>query len=170
MYQQEEKNYLTKEWYENLVAELSELKSEKLPKVLERLKDAIGQGDISENAEYDTATMEKDFIEARMVEISSMLKDVEIIDEKSSKGAKEVRYGSKVKLLDVEKNKGLLLHLEKSDVEWFTIVGSWEIALNEWNISFECPIWSAIKGKKVWDVCRVRMPHGRFEIKVSEIK
>jgi transcription elongation factor GreA len=69
------------------------LKEVKLPETLSRLKDAIGQGDISENAEYDTSMSDKELIEARISEIERSLNDVSII-EASSGG--EIKYGSKV--------------------------------------------------------------------------
>jgi transcription elongation factor GreA len=90
------KQYLTKEWYERLLGELKMLKDEKLPWVLIRLKEALWQWDLSENAEYDTAILEKDLTEARISEIEKLLKDVEIIDEKEAKWSKEVRHWSKV--------------------------------------------------------------------------
>lgn len=75
-----EKNYLTKEGYEKLIEELKGLK-EKLPQVLERIKEAVQQGDLSENAEYSTAVDEKNFIETTIGDIESSLKNVEIIKE-----------------------------------------------------------------------------------------
>lgn len=77
--------------------EHTELKNNKLPAVLERLKEAIAQGDISENAEYDTAMGEKELIEARIAEIEQILQDVEIIEHADTS---EIRYGSTVVIED----------------------------------------------------------------------
>ena len=98
------KNFLTKEGYEELIQELKELKSEKLPLVLERLGEAKAMGDLSENFEYKSALEDKDFINSRIVEIESLIEGVEIIKEdnkKLGKGDKVVDYGAKV-TLDIE--------------------------------------------------------------------
>ena len=63
------KNFLTREGYEKLIAELQELKQEKLPQVLERLSEAKAMWDLSENFEYKSAMEDKDFINSRIVEI-----------------------------------------------------------------------------------------------------
>ena len=75
------KNFLTREGYEKLIAELQELKQEKLPQVLERLSEAKAMWDLSENFEYKSAMEDKDFINSRIVEIQNLLNDVEIIDK-----------------------------------------------------------------------------------------
>lgn len=156
-----EKQYLTKEWYEKLVAELHLLREEKLPSVMVRLKDALGQWDISENAEYDTAIMEQELTEARITEIEFLLKNVEIIDEKKVKWSKEVRYGSQV-TIELDNGKKYVCN----------IVGTWEVEVltDPIEISFESPIGEAIKGKKVGDVCKVRADRGRFDVKILDIK
>jgi transcription elongation factor GreA len=97
------KNFLTKEGYEELIQELNELKTVKLPLVLERLGEAKAMGDLSENFEYKSALEDKDFINSRMSEIATLVQDVEIIKEegKSAKGERTVDYGAKV-VLDIE--------------------------------------------------------------------
>jgi hypothetical protein len=91
------KNFLTKEGYEELIQELNELKTVKLPLVLERLGEAKAMGDLSENFEYKSALEDKDFINSRMSEIATLVQDVEIIKEegKSAKGERTVDYGAK---------------------------------------------------------------------------
>jgi len=79
------KNFLTKEGYEELIQELKELKTEKLPLVLERLGEAKAMGDLSENFEYKSALEDKDFINSRIVEIESLIENVEIIKGESGK-------------------------------------------------------------------------------------
>jgi transcription elongation factor GreA len=75
--------------------ELHTLKNTELPEALERLREAIGQGDISENSEYDTAISEKELIEARIEQIEELLTNVQII-EADKRGSTDIRYGSKV--------------------------------------------------------------------------
>ncbi len=108
------KNYLTKEGYEQLVAELNELKKVKLPAVLERLGEAKAMGDLSENFEYKSALEDKDLINSRISEISTLIDDVEIIkEEKKGKADKVVDYGSKV-----------TVKMDNDDIFNVTIVGS----------------------------------------------
>ena len=155
----ENTNYLTKEGYDNLVSELNRLKNDELPAALARLKEAIGQGDISENSEYDTSIAEKELIEARIAEIEAFLSDVQIIEEDKLK-SKEIRYGSKVKVEVVESGK----------TYEYTIVGSGEVDILAGTISFESPLGVALKGKQKGDVVRVRADSGRYDVKIVDIK
>ena len=153
---QEEKHYLTKEWYDKLIKEKEELQKEKLPKVLERLKAAIEQWDISENAEYEAAMQEKDLIESRINEIEQLLKNVEII----KKGRwKSIRYGAVVTL---------------KDKEWRTykyeIVGSWEIDVLNGKISLKSPLWKALQWKKIGDEIIVDAPKWKYKMSIIDIK
>lgn len=165
------KNFLTKEGYEELIQELKELKTEKLPLVLERLGEAKAMGDLSENFEYKSALEDKDFINSRIVEIESLIENVEIIKEdnkKLGKWDKVVDYWAKV-TLDIE-----------GDGKYnIVIVGTWETALDfdknlkgvkeGIKISFESPMGSAIRGKKVGEVVRMRLANGKKEIKILNI-
>lgn len=164
------KNYLTKEWYEQLVAELNELKKVKLPAVLERLGEAKAMGDLSENFEYKSALEDKDFINSRMGEIEMLIKDVEIIkEEKKTKSDKIVDYGSTV-----------TVKMEDGDVYTVTIVGSWEITMDfdknfkttkdSIKISLESPLGLAIKGKKAGEIGRMRLNNERKEVKIIDVK
>ena len=154
----EQGNYLTKEWYENMKQELHRLKNEELPAALQRLKEAIGQGDISENSEYDTAISEKELIESRINEIEDFLTNVQIIEEDKSGGGNDIRYGSKVTIeRDWQKNT-------------FTIVGSGEVDILNDTMSFESPFWIAIKWKKKWDIVKVKADSGRYEVKIIDVK
>lgn len=166
------KNFLTKEGYEELIQELKELKTEKLPLVLERLWEAKAMGDLSENFEYKSALEDKDFINSRIVEIESLIENVEIIKEESKKwgkGDKIVDYGNKV-TIDVEGDGKYVV----------TIVGSWETAMDFDNalkvqkdgikISFESPMGMAIKGKKIGEIARMRLAGGKKEVKIIDIQ
>lgn len=149
--------FLTKEWFEKLKNELDQLKKIKLPSVLARLKDAIWQWDISENSEYETAMAEKDLIENRIVELESMLSDVQIIEWTAR--SSDIRYWSIVVLQD-----------EKWKEQEFTLVWWGEVDILNWTISFDCPIWVAIKWKKKWDKVNVRAPKWKYEIEILDVK
>ena len=165
------KNFLTKEGYEELIQELNELKTVKLPLVLERLGEAKAMGDLSENFEYKSALEDKDFINSRMSEIATLIQDVEIIKEegKSAKGERTVDYGAKV-VLDIEDDGKYTV----------TIVGTGETAFefdsglkgikDTIKISFESPMGIALRGKKVGDIVRMRLANGKKEIKIVAIQ
>jgi len=148
--------HLTKEWLLKLQQERENLKSKKLPSVLERLKEAIAQGDISENAEYDTSMGEKELIEARISEIEQILQDVEIIEHVATT---EIRYWSTVKIED-----------EKGVVSTWRVVGSGEIDILSWTVSFESPLGHALRGKKAGDTIQVRAPQKKYSAKILEVK
>ncbi len=157
-------NYLTKEWYEKLVTELHKLKKEELPKILERLADAKSMWDLSENFEYKAALEDKDFVQTRINEIEELLFDVEIIQEEkkvSKKADKFVDYWTTVTFF-VEWDKEY-----KIDIVW-----TWEAWLYEKNvkISFDSPLGIALKGKKIWDIVKMKLSTWRLDVKILDIK
>jgi len=157
-------NYLTKEWYWKLIDELNNLKKVELPKILERLAEAKSMWDLSENFEYKSALEDKDFVQTRMNEIEELIHNVEIIQEEkkpAKKADKIVDYWTTVSFF-VEWDKEYTV-----DVVW-----TWEAWL-EWKdlkISLESPLWLAIKGKKIWEVVKMRLATGRIDVKIINIK
>lgn len=156
------KNFLTREGYDKLIAELQELKQDKLPLVLERLAEAKAMWDLSENFEYKSAMEDKDFINSRILEIQNLIADVEIVDKEkeSKKSEKIVDFGSKVVLNIADDEK----------IYEVTIVGTGEVGIEGGlKISFESPLGQAIRGKKVGDVVKMRHEGGRKEIKIVAV-
>jgi transcription elongation factor GreA len=146
---------LTREGKDKLQAELDELKKQKRPAVIERIKRAKEFGDLSENAEYEDARNEQSFIEGRIQEIEYVLKYAQIVE---SKGSSEVGLGSRVKIE---------MDGDKLDYE---LVGSSEANPSAGKISGESPIGMAIIGKKKGDKFTAQTPGGKISIKVLEIK
>jgi len=151
-----EKKVLTKQWFLKLQEELRILKTEKLPTVLVRLKDAIWQWDISENSDYDAAMSEKDLLEVRIREIDDLLANVEILEDHVSSG--EVKYNSTVLIED-----------EKGKQYTYRVVWTWEMDILDNTISFDSPLGSALKWKVVGDMVNVRAPRWRYKVKILEI-
>lgn len=147
---------LTIAWKKKFEKELLDLKKNKLPDVIERLKEAIQQWDISENAEYETSMQEKEFIESRISKLESILKNVKII--KWDADSSEIKYWSTVVFEDDKKRK-----FE------YTLVWTTEVDITSWSISFESPLWRALKWKSVGDELSVRAPKGRYNIKILSI-
>jgi transcription elongation factor GreA len=155
----EEKEVLiTKEGYEKLEREVDFLKTEKRTEISERIKTALGFGDLSENSEYDEAKSAQAANELKIGELENKLRYAKIIDE-SEIDTKQVQVGNKVKILDLEYNEELE----------YTIVGSTEVDLSLNKISNVSPIGSALLGAKKDDVVEAQTPAGVAKYKVITI-
>ena len=150
---------LTQEGYDKIVAEHEELVSVRRKEVSERLKEAISYGDLSENAEYDSAKDEQAELEERIVKLENMIRTAKIIDEKDMSND-FVGVGLKVKVKDMDSGE---------EME-FTIVGSTEANSLKGKISNESPVGRALIGAKVGDVVDVETPGGMAQYKVLEIQ
>ncbi len=154
----EKKIRLTDDGLKKLQEELETLKTKGRADIAEKIKIARGYGDLSENSEYDEAKNEQAKIEARIVEIEAMLKNVEIISDVKGK-SKSVILGSKVKILDVE---------FEEECE-YRIVGSAEADPANGLISDESPVGKALLGHKVGDTVYAEAPAGEIEFKIVAI-
>ena len=151
----EKKYIMTYEGVKKLEEELEYLKTIKRKEITEKIKVALGYGDLSENSEYDEAKNEQAFVEGRILQLENMLRHASIIDE-SEIPADTVSVGSIAKVKDYEFDE---------EVE-YTIVGSAEADPIAFKISNESPVGSALMGKKVGDMVEVAVPDGvnKFEI------
>jgi len=156
----EEKEVLvTQEGYDNLEKELEYLKTVKRTEIAERIKVALGFGDLSENSEYDEAKNAQASNEIKIAEVENKLRYARIIDE-SEIDTKTVQVGNKVRILDIEFDEELE----------YTIVGSTEVDLSQNKISNESPIGSALLGAKKNQVIEAQTPGGVAKYKVLGIK
>ncbi len=155
---EEKEVLLTKEGYEKLEQELDELKTTKRAEIAERIKVALGFGDLSENSEYDEAKNAQAENETKIAELENKLRYAKIIDE-SEIDTKTVQVGNTVKLLDIEFNEEVS----------YTLVGSTEVDLAQNKISNESPIGSAILGAKKNQIVEVQAPAGVVQYKVLSI-
>ena len=158
----EKKITLTAEGLKKLEDELEFLKTHKRKEVSEKIKVALGFGDLSENSEYDEAKNEQAQVEIRINELENMLKNVIIIDADDIDRTK-VGIGTKVQILDVEFD----------EADWYTIVGSTEanpLGGDDKTISNECPLFNAIKGKGVGETATIDTPDGAIEYKILAIE
>lgn len=140
---------LTSDGLANLEKELEELKTVKRKDIADKIKVAISFGDLSENSEYDEAKNEQAMIEARILQIEAMLKNVKILDT-DELNTENVSVGSKVKVKD----------LEFGDEETFHIVGSTEADPTIGKISDESPVGKALLNHKIGDVVEIPVPSG----------
>ena len=150
---------LTQEGYDNLEKELEKLKTETRYEIAERIKVALGFGDLSENSEYDEAKNAQAANEIKIAELEEKIKYAKIIDE-SEIDTKTVQVGNVVKVLDMEFDE---------EIE-YTIVGSTEVDLSQNKISNESPIGQALLGKKVKSIVDVQAPAGVLKFKILAIK
>jgi transcription elongation factor GreA len=140
----EKKVVLTYEGLKKLEDELQDLKVNRRKDVAEKIKEARGQGDLSENAEYDSAKEEQAEIEARIVVLEKMLRNAEVIDEDDI-NLEVISLGCKIKLLDVEFDE---------QVE-YSIVGSTEADPANGRLSNESPVGSALLGHKAGETVEI---------------
>jgi len=129
----EQEVLLTKKGMEDLQNELRQLKEVERAAVVQELKDARAQGDLSENAEYDNARNKQAKIEGRIMEIEAMISNARIINEKEG-GVKVVRLGATVEILNHKTGQK----------QKYTIVGSVEADPKNHKISNESALAKAI--------------------------
>lgn len=149
---------LTKEGFDELQTELTELKNFKLPAVIARVAKAREHGDLSENAEYHSAQDDQQLIETRIAEIDSILSKAKVVQH--TKSSIKVGIGSKVEV----KKKGA----KKSTT--FNIVGEYESNPAEGKISSVSPLGKALIGKKKGDTVQVEAPSGKISYEILQIK
>lgn len=149
------KYVMTYEGVKKLEEELEYLKTVKRKEITEKIKVALGYGDLSENSEYDEAKNEQAFVEGRILQLENMLKNATIVDE-SEIPTDIVSVGSKVRVKDYDFDE---------EVEYM-IVGSAEADPMNFKISNESPVGKAFMGKRIGDVVEVAVPGGvsKFEI------
>ena len=152
-----EKIILTLEGKKELEQRLNVLKNELIPQVVQRIKVAREQGDLSENAEYTAAREEQGKLEGEKHDIETKLKYGEVITATSKKDVVEV--GTKLRYLDIEENEEYV----------FTIVGTAEADLTKGKISNESPLGKALLGKAIGEDVVVEAQAGVIEYEVLKI-
>ena len=150
---------LTQEGYNKLEEELNMLKTEMRSEISDRIKTALGYGDLSENSEYDEAKNAQEQNENRIAELENKLRYAKIIDSKKI-DTETVQVGNTVKVLDKEFD-------EKIE---YTIVGSTEVDVASNKISNESPLGMALLGAKRNQVVEVDAPAGKIKYKILSIK
>ncbi len=154
----QEDRLITREGYDKLVAELEELKAVKRKEIAAQLGEAIAQGDLSENADYDAAKNAQAENEERIYKLENMIKSVRIIEE-SEIEADRVNLGQTVRVENVATN----------EISTYRIVGSNESDPLNGLISNESPVGRGLMGAKLNDVVEVEIPDGHIRLKVLEV-
>ncbi|MEG0775779.1 transcription elongation factor GreA [Clostridium sp.] len=156
----ESKKYvMTYEGIKKLEEELEYLKTVKRKEITEKIKVALGYGDLSENSEYDEAKNEQAFVEGRIIQLENMLRNASVVDETEIE-KDVVNIGAIVKVKDYEFD----------EIEDYHIVGSAEADPMRNKISNESPVGKALIGKKVGDIVEAIIPDGVSKYEILEIK
>lgn len=150
---------LTQEGLKKLEDELEHLKSVKRREIAERIKVAIGYGDISENSEYEDAKNEQAFIEGRVITLEKLLRNARIINNDDI-NTDAVGVGATVTVEDVE----------FGDTVEYLIVGTAESDPLNNKISNESPVGKAILGKQKGAIVDVNVPAGVIQYKIIDIR
>ena len=154
---QEEKYYITEEGLKDLKSELDELIKVTRPEVIEELKQARSQGDLSENADYDAARDRQAQVEARIKQLETMIASAEIIKDNSN--SSYVRVGSTVEI-EI---------LDTKSVETYTIVGTIEADPLGGKLSNVTPLAEAIMDQKVGATVTVAVDDP-YKVKIRAIR
>jgi transcription elongation factor GreA len=151
---------LTVQGAQQLKEELQRLKSVDRPAVISAIAEARAQGDLSENAEYESAKERQGFIEGRIAELESKLAAAQIIDPTEVQADGRVVFGATVSLEELESGEKVV----------YQIVGEDEADLKLNKISVASPLARALIGKSAGDVAEVRAPGGDREYEILEVK
>ena len=149
-------SYLTQEGYDRLLKELDYLRTDKRAEVADRLRNAMEDGELIENAELEAAKNEQSFVEGRIKELEILLANAKLIEENASNDT--IQVGSKVKV----KEDGF-------DPEEYVIVGHAEADPRLGRISNESPLGKALLNHKAGDKVKVEAPGGAFEIDIMAV-
>ena len=154
----QEDKLITMEGYDKLVAELEELTSVKRKEIAAQLGEAIAQGDLSENADYDAAKNAQAENEERIYKLENMIKSVRIIEESEIEEDK-VNLGQTV----------IVENTKTGERNTYKIVGSNESDPLNGHISNESPVGRRLMGSRLGEEVEVEIPDGIIHLKVVEI-
>ena len=150
--------YMTKEGYEQMVAQLKHMELVERPAASAAIAEARDKGDLSENAEYESAKEAQAMLEGRINKLNAALLEAKIID--TSKLSNDT-----VQILSTVEMKNTKLGTKMK----YTIVSESEANLKEGKISSTTPIAQGLLGKKVGDVVTIKIPRGEIELEVLSI-
>jgi transcription elongation factor GreA len=149
---------LTTEGAARIRDELNQLKGPQREALAKRLRDAISQGDLSENADYHKAKEDQAFLEGKIQELEYVIDNATIVDA-NVRNQGVVDIGCQVTIQE-----------EGYTPETYLIVGAKEADSKNKKISYESPIGKALMDKKEGDSTMVTTPNGNITLKILEIK
>lgn len=150
--------YVTKETYEQMKAELQQLRSVERPAASRAIAEAREKGDLKENAEYDAAKEAQGHLEAKIAQLDGQVATARIVDETTIDTSK-VSILTKVKVTNLNTKKQVT----------YQIVSEKEADLKLGKISYSSPIGKGLLGKTIGEVAEVTAPAGVIKFKVEDI-
>ncbi len=150
--------YLSQKGYDDLKAELKNLKSVERPNIISQIAEARDKGDLSENAEYDAAKEAQGLLEARIAKLEADLSNSRILDH-SEMDISTVHLLTRVTIKNIENN------MEMS----YAIVSESEADLANKKISASSPIGKGLLGKSVGEIVNIKVPSGFVKFKIIDI-
>ena len=150
---------MTRAGYDKIKADLDQLNTVELPKILERLAIARGEGDLSENAEYDGAQESRLMLQARINVIRDKLSRAVLLDP-SEMPEDEVAFGATVAVRD----------LDLGGEEEFTLVGAGEEDYDTGKILVTSPLAQGLVGAKVGQQVEVEVPNGTLRFEILDVR
>lgn len=150
---------MTKVGYDQLNEELKHLKFVDRPEVVAAIEEARAHGDLSENAEYQTAREKQSFIEGRIQDLEAAISRAQVIDPKTLSGD-TVLFGATVQVQDLDTDAKLT----------YQIVGQHEANLEKGLISLISPLAKALIGKSKGDLIDVNTPKGEKSYEILKVE
>jgi transcription elongation factor GreA len=151
-------SFLTREGYQKLQDELDHLRNIKRMEIADRLHEAMDDGELIDNAEYEAAKNEQAFVEGRIKELEILLANARVIDE-SHISTEVVQIGSTVTIKE-----------EGFEPEIYTIVGTAEADPRIGRISNESPLGKAVLNHKSGDQISVEAPEGAYKVQIVKVE
>lgn len=149
---------LTQQGRDTLRAELEKLRDVKRPKLVDRLSYARSQGDLSENADYQSAKEELEFLDGRIDELEEVVKTATVVSGNGKAENGGIGVGTKV-TVKVNGTKAV-----------FDIVGEWEADPINKKVSHDSPLGAALVGKKVGEKVEVEAPAGKLQYEILAVE
>ena len=149
---------ITREGYDNLKKDLEFLRNTKRPKILLAIEEARAHGDISENAEYDAAKEEYQFLQKKIGELEEMIGQSEVVEVRKKANGK-VAFGCVVSLKNLDTDEKVV----------YTVVGPYESDIDKGRIAMSSPLGRALLNKEVRDEVTFSAPGGERTYEIIEI-
>jgi transcription elongation factor GreA len=149
---------ITREGYDSLKKDLEFLRNTKRPRILLAIEEARAHGDISENAEYEAAKEEYQFLQKKMAEIEEMLGQSEVVEIRKKTNGK-VEFGCVISLKNLDTDEEVV----------YTLVGPYESDLGKGKIAMSSPLGRALLNKEVGDEVSFSAPGGERTYEIIKI-
>jgi len=153
-----EGTFLTREGCDKLKEKLKILKTVKRKEIANALEKARQLGDLSENAEYDSAKQSQAINEKRIRELEEKILTARILDNENISSDKAY-IGAKLKLVDID---------SKEEINYM-LVAEDEADYGQGRISISSPVGRALLGRKISDIVNIKVPAGTLRYKITDI-